>query len=332
MVPWVECPAIDVDLDVPVERRYDNVPQREIDRGARLLRLIMVELPSGAGFIADAARLRTLGRFHAEVRSIAKRVNVDWRLVMLANLTYDLVLSQFGCSTLALATPSGPVLARNMDFWPENALAQTSALVRMRRGGVIVLANAGWPGAVGVVTGMSSRGVAVALNAVSGPEGVRWTGYPVLLFIRRVLEDARDFGEAVELFRTQTLAASCLLTVVGTENDQRVVIERSPTKSAIRSPDGDSALIATNDYRMLFATKASDENEIYRTTCHRYDKLQQFFADQHGERDYDDEALLYRLTDPGVLQEITAQHVVMRPRTGTIRMYVPRRYVPHGFS
>jgi hypothetical protein len=340
-------------LDVPVDRRYANVPQPDLDRGARLLRLILAELPTGAGLIADAVRLRTRSRFHAEIRAIARRVNVGWRSVMLANLTYDLVLSRVGCSTLALATPSGPILARNMDFWPEDALAQTSALVRMRQRGKMVLANAGWPGAVGVVTGMAaerqranqqygSRGIAVALNAVSGPEGVRWSGYPVLLFIRRVLEDARDFAEAVDMFRTQTLTSSCLLTVVGTENNERVVIERSPTKSAIRSADGTGPLIATNDYRKLFTPAASDENELYRTTCERYDNLQRLFATgaqpaerpsntDHGERDLDDEEILYRLSDPGVIQEITAQHVVMRPREGTIRMYVPRRLVPQGF-
>jgi hypothetical protein len=223
----------------------------------------------------------------------------------------------------------------------------------MRQRGKMVLANAGWPGAVGVVTGMAaerqranqqygSRGIAVALNAVSGPEGVRWSGYPVLLFIRRVLEDARDFAEAVDMFRTQTLTSSCLLTVVGTENNERVVIERSPTKSAIRSADGTGPLIATNDYRKLFTPAASDENELYRTTCERYDNLQRLFATgaqpaerpsntDHGERDLDDEEILYRLSDPGVIQEITAQHVVMRPREGTIRMYVPRRLVPQGF-
>lgn len=331
MVPWVDCPIIDVDLQLPLDRRYAAVPQSDLDRGRRLLGLIMAEVPGFARFLADAARLRTRGRFHPEMQAIARRVNVDWRSVMLANLTYDLVLSTFGCSTVALATPSGPVLARNMDFWPEDALAQTSALVRMHDGGGLALANAGWPGAVGVVTGMSGRGIAVALNAVAGPEGVRKTGYPVLLFIRKVLEDARDFAEAVGMFSAQTLTASCLLTVVGTENDERVVIERSPTKAARRTPAGDAPLVATNDYRKLFATQANAENELYRTTCDRYDRLCGYFSDLPGAHDPDDEQILYGLTDPGVIQQITAQHVIMRPRQGTIRMFVPRRFVPEGF-
>src|SRR5262245_52605801 len=32
----------------------------------------------------------------------------------LANLSYDALMGMYGCSTLALATPDGPVVARNM--------------------------------------------------------------------------------------------------------------------------------------------------------------------------------------------------------------------------
>src|SRR5262249_37922713 len=144
------------------------------------------------------------------------------RDVVLANISYDLVLSAFGCSTVALPTPSGPVVARNMDWWPEDLLAQASYLVRYHRNGVLQYANAGWPGAIGVGTGLSGRGFALVLNAVSGTEGVRKTGYPVLLHLRRVLEDARDFDEALRLLTEQRLAAPALLTLVGRENEQRV--------------------------------------------------------------------------------------------------------------
>ena len=112
---------------------------------------------------------------------------------MLANISYDLVLAYFGCSTVALPTPSGPVVARNMDWWPEDILAQCSYLIRCFRGSTFHFANAGWPGAIGVVTGLSARGFAVVLNAVLSPEGICKTGYPVLLHLRRVLEDAPSF-------------------------------------------------------------------------------------------------------------------------------------------
>ena len=244
---------------------------------------------------------------------------------MLPNLSYEFVLTIFGCSTVALATPHGPVVARNLDWWPEDLLAQASYVIRCSRGQEFQFAVAGWPGAIGVVTGLSARGFALVLNAVSGPERVRKTGYPVLLHLRRVLEDARDFDEALRMLSQQTLIAPALLTLVGRRNEQRVVVERSPTRHALRWPQGDGPLVTTNDYRLLFSPRTQAGTEIYQTTCIRYDALNRFFAHHRPDQPVNDAALLYILSDSPILQGITAQHVIMRPRQGEIRLFVPRR-------
>ena len=247
-------------------------------------------------------------------------------------------MTMFGCSTLALATPDGPVLARNMDFFPEDVLAQTSALIYLNCGGQLDFANAGWPGTVGDETAMRAKGFAIALNAVTCSEGSRKTGYPVLLYLRKVFDDATDFDHAVQMLTKQTLASPCLLTIIGTENHQRIVLERTPTRCVARKPDGHRALVTTNDYRAL-ADKPVESNDpnsssnvLYQTTCHRHDNLSTFFAKHDGTQNVSDEELLYRLTDPGVFSEITAQHVIMRPRQQAIRMFVPRQFVPNGFE
>ena len=45
-------------------------------------------------------------------------------------------------------------------------------------------------------------------------------------------------------------------------------------------------------------------------------------------RSVEDARLLYILSEPDIIQNITAQHVVMRPRSGQIRLFVPRRLLP----
>ncbi len=327
-VPWVESPSLDLDLAVQVERRYDHVPRDAVERGHELLEAISEQIPGAAQILADGVRLRTGGRWHREAVTLAGLVGSTWRSVVMANITYDLMLLRFGCSTAALATPSGPVLARNMDWSPADVLARTSYLIRYVENGPLRFANPGWPGAIGVVTGLSAQGYGVALNAVVGPERVDKTGYPVLLFLRRVLEDANGFTEAVDMITTERLAAPGLFTVVGTSNDERVVIERTPRRHAQRWPDGDGPLYATNDYRTLFKPETSDTSEIYQTTCRRYDALQQLFADHTPDADIPDSRLLYALTDPTVLQQMTAQHVILRPRAQYVRMFIPRRHLP----
>ncbi len=327
MVPWIPCTVIDLDLGTPIEERYGSVPEDVFIKGRRLLQAVMQEIPPATRLLADAVRLRTRNRFHKEVCSFAKHVGGDWRAVMIANVAYDLALSTYGCSTVALPTSAGPVLARNLDWWPQDVLAQTSLLIRYFTEGRMVYANAGWPGTIGVVSGASGRGFAVALNAVMGPEGTDKAGYPVLLHIRRVLEDAEDFDSAVEMLSTTRLAAPCLLTVVGTQNDQRVVIERSPRKHARRWGEPGRPLAATNDYRLLFTSAADSGEKLYQTSSSRYEALCGLFADHTADQEVDDTVLLRALTDPAVMQDITAQHVIMRPYSHEIRMFVPRRLV-----
>jgi hypothetical protein len=242
---------------------------------------------------------------HAEqARPLARVLGVDPRELLLANLSYDLMMGLFGCSTMVLATPDGPLLARNMD-WPMSAqIARASCLTRTAHG-----LNAGFIGAVGVVSGLSSRGFAVVLNAVGGPLDL--DGYPVLLFLRHLLDDAESFDQAVAWASETPLATSGLITLAGTENAQRVCVERTAHSHRQRWADGDRPLLVTNHYRRLAAPSA----------CARYANLASFTSRLPVRPD--DEELLALLTHPGVRQTITAQHVIACPADASIRLYVP---------
>lgn len=325
MVPWVERPCLELELSLPPRERYRTMPAEAFVAGRRLLEAVLHEMPATARYLADLIRLRTGGRFHDEAVSLAERIGASWRDVLLANVSYDLLLASLGCSTVALPTPDGPVIARNMDWWPEDVLAQTSYLLRYCELGSLRFAHAGWPGAIGAVTGLSARGFAVVLNAVLCPERVCWTGYPVLLHLRRVLEEADGFESALRMLSATSLAAPALIMLVGKRNEQRVVIERSPRRHAHRWASGDEPLVVTNDYRLLFRTATDDRAEIYQTTCSRYDALCRFFAGHRADQPVRDEQLLYTLSDPSIIQTITAQHVILRPRQQQLRLWVPRR-------
>ena len=281
-------------------------------------------VPAKVAMLADAARARTANRFHAEINALADTIGAPWRQLMVANLSYDLTLVQMGYSTIVLPTPNGPVVARNMDWWPEDLLARASCLFLHKRGDRLDFAHAGWPGSVGIVTGLSGRGFAVILNAVLCEEGFRKTGYPVLLHIRRVIQDAANFDEALDMLQNQKIIAPALLTLVGSENHQRVVVERTPTRHALRWAEADRPLITTNDYRLLQQPNRSHEVEIYQTTCHRFEFLTRTLSERNPTHTAADDELLYRLTDENVQQSITAQHVLIRPRQREMKLFTPR--------
>src|SRR5262245_54414944 len=113
MVPWLERPTLDIDLARPAAEIV--VPAEAMAAARRLLAAVKDAIPPAARIVAQLARLRTFNRFQREVVAMARLAQVDWQDIMLANLSYDLVQASMGCSTLALPTAAGPVLARNMD-------------------------------------------------------------------------------------------------------------------------------------------------------------------------------------------------------------------------
>lgn len=325
MLPWLECPLLDLSLDLSPEERIAGASDNLLGRSRQLLLAVKEQVSGRQRWLADAVQLRTAYRFLAETKANAQRVGVDWRDLTLANLSYELVVGMFACSTIAMATASGPVLARNMDFWPEKWLARASTLMRFTRGGEIAFVSAGWPGAIGVVSGMSAKGFAVVLNAVGG--GSNKLGYPVLLHLRRVLEDSESFEAAVDWLASERLMAGALFTVVGTENHERVVVERKPSAFVLRHPVGDEPLVTTNDYRLLNSSEHGSVELLLQTSCARFDALSQLFANHRATGEVGDSELLYALTDPRVQQTITAQHMIFRPREMLSRLFAPRELV-----
>lgn len=224
--------------------------------------------------------------------------------VLAANLCYDVLMgtAAMGCSTLALAGPDGPVLARNMDWFPAEKIAKASCLVHEGYG-----VNAGFVGMLGSVTGMSRRGFCVCLNTAFG--GSDPDGYPVLLFLRHVLDTAPGYAEAVAMVEGERLMSGCIVTIVGSRNDERIIVERSPTRATTRVSLSGEPLMATNHFRNLSGPE----------TCTRYEYMSQNVGRV---------APAELLTSRHVLQEITAQHVVMCPTTQSAEMFVPSHLLP----
>ncbi|MFM9960454.1 MAG: hypothetical protein ACKV2Q_04430 [Planctomycetaceae bacterium] len=116
MLPWAECPSLTLNLDLPPQERIAEAADELLERSRQLLAAVQAEISGGQRWLADAVHLRTGDRFLAEMKANASRLDVDWRDLTLANLSYELVVGMFACSTIALPTATGPVLARNIDF------------------------------------------------------------------------------------------------------------------------------------------------------------------------------------------------------------------------
>ncbi len=313
-----------VELDDPAGS-FASAPHAQIAAARALLRDIRGQAPRYAPWVGAMMNRRTGRRYESELRAADAVSDADWRWLMVANVSYDFAMKMVGCSTAALATERGPVLARNMDWAPPALLAQAAVTLRYTRRGEHRWSSAGWPGLAGVVTGLSARGFAVAVNAVLHDEGFRWRGEPMLLFLRRVLEEAADFDAALRMIRTARLMSTGLITLVGSTNDQRVCVERTPTRASVRRAPGDAPLVTANDYRSeMPGARAADDyfSDLTPGSCARLERLERCVAPLRPA-DVTEAALLGALTDAGVQQSITAQHIVIHPARGEMAHRVP---------
>ncbi|MFM9963521.1 MAG: hypothetical protein ACKV2Q_20115 [Planctomycetaceae bacterium] len=130
-----------------------------------------------------------------------------------------------------------------------------------------------------------------------------------------------------EALASERLTAGAVFTVVGTENPQRVVVERKPNAFVLRRLVGDEPLVTTNDYRLLNVSEHGSMPMLMQTSCSRFDTLSQLFARHRVTVDVIDSELLYALTDSRIRQTITAQQMFFRAREKFVRLFAPRDLV-----
>ena len=256
----------------------------------------------------------------AEMEGLSAALGMDLSQALLANLHYDLFKVVLGCTAFAVPTPAGPFHARNLDWWTSGrALNDGTVVTQFINGPAGEFLTVGWPGLVGAFSGVARGRFCVTLNAVLSDEPAQ-IAMPVVLLIRQVLETARDFDEAVDRLSTTPIAMDCLLLVTGIENEQRVVIERTPTRHAQRrAVDGDVLRVA-NDYVAMDASTGEPSGELQESSCGRYERIGKLVQ---GSPPQSLEGCLEHLGDEQVMMGITVQQMAFHARSGEWAVRVP---------
>lgn len=104
--------------------------------------------------------------------------------------------------------------------------------------GRLAWAGIGWPGHVGVVTGINAEAIAVVVNpARTADVRVTRAARPVALLARMVLEQAKTLDEAIKLIEATPTLGSAVIAVVDGTSGKWVQIERTPSKAIVeRNP------------------------------------------------------------------------------------------------
>jgi len=310
-----------VDLRQPPSQRW-RLSEPRLQQARELISAYKADLgmrPDLGEFLAGAAQPLVREDHWAEMEALASALGLPLSDVVLCNLYYDALKTVLGCTAFAVNQNQGVLHARNLDWWTDRAILERYTMVSRFIGGPAgEFVTIGWPGFVGAFSGVAPARFAVTLNAVLSLEPAQLS-MPVVFLLRTVLEQARTFDEALAILTSAMIPSDCLLLLTGTRPGELVVIERTPSRHALRSAQAGFVCV-TNDYRQLALDTNAPSSQILATSCGRFQRTEALLLDEPPSSPAD---CLRYLSDPAVRMQITVQQMVFRASTGEYWMQFP---------
>lgn len=228
-----------------------------------------------ARLAAKAFEALSLPEHQREIAALATASAIDERDTMLGQCFLDLT-PMTACSTVALpgsAAADGVArFGRNLDFPSLGVADKYTTLFIVKQTGRYAFASVGWPGMIGVLTGMNEHGLTLANMEVSRGRRVP-TGMPYTLLYRAALERCRTVDEAIAYLRATPRQTANNLMLMDAAGD-RAVVELTPEAVVVRRGEADVALLSTNHQRGADAATAG--------LCTRYDYMKRQSARDFG--------------------------------------------------
>ncbi len=314
-------PEIHIDLGKSPSNRWHLSPIQQ-EQARQLLTSYLADIGGVhqfSGMLTQYAELFMQPDHLEEIKSLAEIVNCSVEEALLVNLYYDAIKLVMGCTAFAVDTPDGPLHARNLDWWTENAMLTDYTTITHYSGGYNTFKTVGWSGYIGALSGVAPDRFAITLNAVLSNDPPAFAK-PISLFLRSVFETAKTYAEAVDLLMSEEIASDCLLLISGINAGEMAVIERTPTRSAIRHPENGFITVA-NDYIALDSSEVKSTSQLQTTSCGRFEKATEHLTHKLPTSPADCFAILQ---DSSIQMNITVQQMVFSAKTGEIHVQLPQ--------
>jgi len=137
-------------------------------------------------------------------------------------------------SAAASATVEGrPLLARAFDWTAGEAFDRTKLVWVIRPNGGHVFLSVGWPGMLGVVSGLNDAGLAVVLLPGKSADAAR-IGLPAMLVARQVLTEAGTLAQAEALIKSAQVCTTGTFYLGSGPENAFVIVEKTPQRTVVR--------------------------------------------------------------------------------------------------
>ena len=208
------------------------------------------------------------------------------------DISYMLMNHPFlrGCTGFAAwgaATTNRHLLCgRNFDWEAAPVFDEDRVLLLCEPDHGIPFVSLAWAGMAGCVSGMNREGICIAVNgAPSRLPGSART--PTCLVAREVLQYARTLDEATAIIRRSEVFVSALF-LVGSRRDGRfIIVEKTPTQTAIQAQPTTDFLVQANHY-LTAVLKDDAVNQQYLrvdTSLSRAARMDELLREWTGQLD-----------------------------------------------
>ena len=145
-------------------------------------------------------------------------------------------------------------------------------------------ASLGYPGLVGVFSGVNQASLGVFLHNVRSAD-VRLTreAQPSALVAKEVLEHAQTLEEAIAILRKATILGSAVFVLVDGNTRTWAVVERSPNTTDIRQGEGSTAIVDTFESSKFKEDPMLDRSRRARPMMLRQERAKQRLRRPHAD-------------------------------------------------
>lgn len=197
------------------------------------------------------------------------------------------LVARAGCTAFGAwgnATESGHLFTgRNFDWEAAEVFSRDRVVIMCEPDGGIPFISLSWAGMAGVVSGMNRAGISVTINGAPSSLPSE-TATPVAMVARDVLQMSHNLNEALNIISNARAFVSTLW-LVGSKTDGRfVVVEKTPEKTNVREPEGDT-IVSANHFQ---TEKLKDDKRNLRdieeaTTIPRYARMSELIQTNRGK-------------------------------------------------
>ncbi len=190
--------------------------------------------------------------YRTEMDAITRSSGADPDTITVANTFFDLK-NTFECSALMVegsrSATGGVLFGRNLDYPSLGYIHEHTLVTVYRPAGKHAFVSVGFPGLVGVLSGMNDAGLCLAVlevyDAKDGEPRFDGQGVPYALCHRRLLEECTTIAEAKKLL--ESMPRTSLLNLAVADRTGTAVFEITP-KQVVMRPSERGVCTCTNHF------------------------------------------------------------------------------------